>query len=222
MVEVLTIFKDPWDENPREHEPGGKYATGQIAKTYTEGDEVTFIIEITANHYGYFEFRLCENDEPMAKVDQTCFDKNLLLILNNNEDKIAGSSKFVVADSPALNRYKFFLPNKNNGQFEVRARLPSGVSCKNCVLQWRYHAGNNFGQANNGRTCLGCSERQEEFYNCADIEILPDMSRVNLSEVNVTDVSSTTPSSAQRVLGVFSPFVTAFGFIIVFISSVFY
>lgn len=55
----------------------------------------------------------------MAKVDQDCFDKNLLHILNNNEDKIVGSSKFVVADSPDLNRFKYFVPNKNNGEFVV-------------------------------------------------------------------------------------------------------
>jgi hypothetical protein len=142
----------------------------------------------------------------MARVEQECFDKNLLLILNNNEEKIIGSpAKFIVADAPSLNKYKYFVPNKNNGFFEVRARLPAGVSCSNCILQWRYHAGNNYGQANNGRTCLGCSERQEEFYNCADIEIVSDSSRVNMNEFNITDVSTTTPSSALSIRRLYSP-----------------
>lgn len=197
----MWFWKDAWDDKPREHEPGGKYATGQIVKTYREGDEISIVIDITANHYGYFEFRLCENDDdPMARVEQDCFDKNLLVVLNNNEDKVlAGSSKFIVADSPpALNRYKYFVPNKNNGKFTVQALLPVGVSCRYCVLQWRYHAGNNFGQANNGRTCLGCSEKQEEFYNCADVEIVPDTSRVNLSEMNNTDLATPTASTASH------------------------
>ena len=42
-------------------------------------------IDITANHAGYFEFRLCQNDESMKKVEQDCFDKNLLLVTDNNE-----------------------------------------------------------------------------------------------------------------------------------------
>lgn len=43
------------------------YATGIIGKTYYEGSEITVTIDITANHYGYFEFRLCKNDEFMKK-----------------------------------------------------------------------------------------------------------------------------------------------------------
>ncbi len=80
------IFKR--DQNPRDHEPGGEYATGIIGKTYFEGEEINITIDITANHYGYFEFRLCKNDEYMKKVEKECFDENLLLIYNNNEDVI--------------------------------------------------------------------------------------------------------------------------------------
>ncbi len=50
-----------------------------------EGQEINITIDITANHNGYFEFRLCQNDESMKKVDQVCFDKNMLLVLDNNE-----------------------------------------------------------------------------------------------------------------------------------------
>ncbi|CAF4864321.1 unnamed protein product, partial [Rotaria magnacalcarata] len=33
-----------------------------------------------------------------------------------------------------------------------------------CVLQWRYHAGNNWGRnTQTGEACLGCG-LQEEFY----------------------------------------------------------
>jgi hypothetical protein len=109
------VCGDPWDQDPRDHEPGGnflivsfvlhnycynilavnffsnkkgEYATGIIGKTYYEGEEINITIDITANHYGYFEFRLCKNDEYMKKVEQNCFDENLLLIYNNNEDVI--------------------------------------------------------------------------------------------------------------------------------------
>lgn len=45
-----------------------------------------------------------------------------------------------------------------------RVRLPDGLSCSHCVLQWRYHAGNSWGiDYDTGKSCLGCGH-QEEFY----------------------------------------------------------
>ena len=44
------------------------------------------------------------------------------------------------------------------------ARLPVGLSCSRCVLQWRYHAGNNWNRnTETGQACAGCA-LQEEFY----------------------------------------------------------
>jgi hypothetical protein len=45
----------------------------------------------------------------------------------------------------------------------VSAQLPPDVTCKYCVLQWKYHAGNSYGSAQSHKTinCLGCAERQE-------------------------------------------------------------
>ena len=44
------------------------------------------------------------------------------------------------------------------------AQLPFGLACSRCVLQWRYHAGNNWGRnMETGLPCLGCGP-QEEFY----------------------------------------------------------
>ena len=66
----------------------GEYATGIIGKTYYQGEEINITIDITANHYGYFEFRLCKNDIFMQKVTHECFEENLLRIYNNNEEVI--------------------------------------------------------------------------------------------------------------------------------------
>ena len=57
------VCGDAADLEIRDHEPGGIYAKGIIGKTYTEGQEITITIDITANHMGYFEFRLCQNNE---------------------------------------------------------------------------------------------------------------------------------------------------------------
>ena len=70
------ICGDPWLANPKEHEaPGGKYANGIITDTYEEGQEVEVRIQITANHLGYFQFKLCANNDVNADKDQSCFDK---------------------------------------------------------------------------------------------------------------------------------------------------
>lgn len=42
--------------------------------------------------------------------------------------------------------------------------------CANCVLQWRYIAGNNWGMCPDGTGAVGCGA-QEEFRACSDINI---------------------------------------------------
>ena len=53
--------------------------------------------------------------------------------------------------------------------FFHRVKLPDGLTCSQCVLQWKYRAGNNWG-TEDGLSGLGYGI-QEEFYNCADIAI---------------------------------------------------
>ncbi len=63
-----------------------------------------------------------------------------------------------------LIKYKYFVPNKiRQFVFYVSAQLPADVTCKYCVLQWKYHAGNSYGSVQSHKTinCLGCAERQE-------------------------------------------------------------
>ncbi len=44
--------------------------------------------------------------------------------------------------------------------------------CDQCILQWTYVAGNNWGDCVNGTSGLGCGP-QEHFRSCADIKIVP-------------------------------------------------
>ena len=48
----------------------------------------------------------------------------------------------------------------------MSAQLPADVTCKYCVLQWKYHAGNSYGSVQSHKTinCLGCAERQEGIF----------------------------------------------------------
>lgn len=78
------ICGDPYNQpQPRDHEAGGKYASGIITRQYTVGQLIDVDVEITANHKGWFEFRICPNNDVKKAATQTCFDKYLLKFANN-------------------------------------------------------------------------------------------------------------------------------------------
>ncbi|XP_047992371.1 uncharacterized protein LOC125231068 [Leguminivora glycinivorella] len=131
---------------PRPHELGGMYGIGVVVAKYLPGATIPTTTHLTASHMGYWEFRLCP--DPTDNT-QACFDKHLLV----SED---GDTKYS--------------PTRGSGMYEVNYKLPSGLVCDHCVLQWRYVAGNNWGTCNNGTSGLGCGN-QEEFRACSDISI---------------------------------------------------
>lgn len=117
------VCGDPW-QGPRENEPGGKYANGIIVRKYQPGEIITVGIDLTANHYGYFEFRLCPNDNPFERVTHECFNKHLLKLAKT------GKTKFQLLESEGI----------MNKIFKIELKLPY-VRCSDCVLQWKYNAG---------------------------------------------------------------------------------
>ncbi|KAG0729547.1 hypothetical protein GWK47_030073 [Chionoecetes opilio] len=145
------VCGDGWEENPRPHEaPGGLYATGTLTRQYNQGQVITLTADITSNHRGYFEVRLCP--DPKVEATQDCLDKHPLML--------ADGSGF---------KYKISL---YTGKHTIQLVLPPTVVCTHCVLQWRYVAGNNWGVCPDGHGELGCG-LQEEFRACADVTILP-------------------------------------------------
>jgi len=114
---------------------------------------------------GWFEFRLCANNEPNKVIEQDCL--SLLELADPNENTTPNGK-------PKENeKYRYYVSKKDMKMFIIKLKLPLEVNCKNCVLQWKYHAGNNYGTSATGESCLGCAIHQEELYNCADVEILP-------------------------------------------------
>lgn len=141
------ICGDPYDASiPRPHELGGVYGQGVIVEHYLPGSVFTATVDLTASHRGYWEFKLCPEPD---RNEQECFDQYILEL----ED--GGTT---------------FRPDRGSSKYEVSYRLPSGLVCDHCVLQWRYTAGNNWGDCNNGTHGLGCGN-QEQFYACSDISI---------------------------------------------------
>lgn len=108
---------------PQQNQPPGKFALGIIVRRYAMNSVVTMWFEITASHRGYLEFRLCPNNDVTKPVTQECLDKYLL-----RDAHTKGT--------------KFFFNHGTIGTFGAQVMLPVGLTCSQCVLQWRYRTGN--------------------------------------------------------------------------------
>ncbi|XP_076824802.1 uncharacterized protein LOC143470513 isoform X1 [Clavelina lepadiformis] len=177
------ICGDPYNAVTKPHEAGGKFALGIITRKYVAGDIINVTVEITAEHKGYFEFRLCPWNDVREAVTQECLNKHILSYAN-------GNTKFYLPNDPA----------KARGLHDLKLKLPDDVTCKQCLLQWRYRTGNSWG-SENGRGGLGLGQ-QEEFYGCSDVAISPrdggsDNTGDNESPVDANeqqDVATSVPS----------------------------
>merc|ERR1712121_518255 len=144
------ICGDPYD-GVREHEAGGRFASGTIVAEYTEGDVIDVTVDITVNHRGYFEFRLCPHNNIHKPATQECLDRYVLQLADGSGTRL-----------PILGHMKLT---------KLKLQLPRGVTCSQCILQWKYNAGNRWGtDPVTGRSGLGYGP-QEQFYGCADISI---------------------------------------------------
>ncbi|KAL4216326.1 hypothetical protein ACF0H5_024053 [Mactra antiquata] len=165
------VCGDPWNGR-RENEAGGKYATGTIVKTYKMGQVVTLKSEITANHFGWMEYRICPNNDVTKPVTQDCLDQHVLQRADGQGTKV-------------------MLNNRRTGMWPMDYVLPAGMTCTQCVIQWKYHAGNSWGvDPKSGRGCVGCGP-QEEFYGCADVSIMSDSAPVVMTNAPITQAPTT-------------------------------
>ncbi|KAK2165850.1 hypothetical protein NP493_1348g00041 [Ridgeia piscesae] len=170
------VCGDPWGKPNPQFVAGGKYANGIITRTYKEGQEIAVAVDVTAPHGGWFEFRICPNNDFRVPVTHECLNKNLLPL----------------ADGTG---YRVYLDIKQPAGFKnATLRLPTGLVCTQCVLQWRWHTGNNWGTGEDGRSCIGCG-LQEEFYGCADVEIVAHP--VTLQAATGEPSNRTPPSAAK-------------------------
>ena len=91
-------------------------------RRYDIGAIITVIVQITASHLGYFEFRLCPVNNPKKAATWDCLNKHLLPLADGS-----GTRYYVTRHGPY--------------NHQVRLKLPPGLNCTQCVLQWKYNAG---------------------------------------------------------------------------------
>ncbi|XP_018015775.1 uncharacterized protein LOC108672588 [Hyalella azteca] len=165
---------DPWDlPRPRPHEAGGVFGTGTLSRIYRQGQIITAVVHLTANHFGWFEFRLCPTNNPNEYAKQSCLNQNILEL----------------ADSPGT---RFVIEDQSQVLFRVRLKLPRGLKCSHCVLQWHYTSGNNWGFCKDGNDMMGCG-KQEIFRGCSDVAIFDQSDSTYYKHLNLTKDFDFTP-----------------------------
>ncbi|KAL4448120.1 hypothetical protein ABPG75_005339 [Micractinium tetrahymenae] len=163
---------------PRPHEAGGAFWTGAVApaSVFTEGQVANLTIRLTANHMGRFTFRVCrvagiDVAAEQAQLTEACLDEHVLPQANTPDAQSPGQPFWYVPGIQFL--------------FNMPYQLPQGLTCDGvsakCILQWYWVTGNScdppgtpppYSQPLLG-TCGAGAPRPEEFWNCADIRILP-------------------------------------------------
>lgn len=178
---------------PRPNEAGGKYGLGVIVRRYKTGQPVIIRVELTANHRGYFEFRLCPNNAPKRVASQACLDKYVLQRARTATAAAAAANK----DADDTFHETRFYPGTENRVYEMRYLLPDGLTCSQCVLQWKYVAGNNWGMCANGTGAVGCGP-QEEFRACADVSVSDRDGTVDTSPYPTETAPTAAPQPPAR------------------------
>ncbi|XP_067659103.1 uncharacterized protein [Haliotis asinina] len=182
------VCGDPWDSQ-RDNEAGGRFAKEIIiTRHYTSGSDVKMVVEMFAPRWGYFELRLCPVTDSTLPVTQECLDQHPLEIVNG-----VGTRYPVEGEQ-----------REHHGKYELIVRLPAEVTCTHCVIQWKYHAGNEWGHDAKGRMCRGCGP-QFEMYNCADVAIRPGDGQLGVGTATLRGGDTLGPAPGTRGPGPTDP-----------------
>ena len=72
---VVTCHNTIISLQPRQNEAGGTYGQGVIARKYRKNQSIKVKVELTANHMGHFEFRICPNNNARKPASQICLNR---------------------------------------------------------------------------------------------------------------------------------------------------
>jgi hypothetical protein len=177
------ICGDPAPNAIKEHEAGGKFATGEITGVYEEGGFIHLAAAMSTYHKGLIEYRICRfrssgnPAEEKAALTEACLEAHVL-----KQADVTGAQE-------PNGRFYFLGNHSDNGYYPPKLfhhtfQLPSGLVCdgasEKCVLQMHWITGNT---CNDPRipteyrlkylnTCGVYGSWPEEFFNCADIKIV--------------------------------------------------
>ena len=108
---------------------------------YSVGQKILVGADITANHKGYFEFRVCPQSNPNTPVSEDCLQRHLLQGDGGTRwdwepelgtKQISMFSNEFILIFPKLYRYYI---KSGTGRFSTFVKLPERLRCEHCVLQ---------------------------------------------------------------------------------------
>ncbi len=107
---------------------------GDIQATYTSGQSIDINVIVTAHHMGWWQFYLCDKGDELS---QTCLNKHMLL-RDPNDPSISP------VDHNFPGRYYMIPTCYGAAAYDqtVRYKLPAGLTCPHCVLQWYWVTAN--------------------------------------------------------------------------------
>lgn len=106
------------------------YGRGVIGRTYDlDKGFIDVQVEILSSVLGYFEFNICPHNDITHPVSQDCLDEYPMRILNKDMTTSYGR------------RYYPELEPGMPGRISLALEIPDGMTCSQCVLQWRWHGG---------------------------------------------------------------------------------
>eukprot|EP00913_Durusdinium_trenchii_P033002 g30895.t1 len=174
---------------------------GPITATYRAGEIVEFQIAVSTHHMGHYEFRICDAGYLPPAGSQT---------------PVAGADwKDTMAST---------YPSSHEVHV-MRYKIPDNLSCEACTLQWYWSTGNSclydFDYVNYFKefaklgwdadawhsqilaswrscenSCCNAEKFGEEFWNCADIAVLPGSTGSSTSSVEASTATTTTTSTS--------------------------
>ncbi|CAG5133342.1 unnamed protein product, partial [Candidula unifasciata] len=139
------VCGDASDEpTPRRHEAGGELSPNPTpVKAFETGSYLTVVMETSSSLFGHFEFRLCNISHNMETPSQNCFDQTQLTIL----------------ESELGTEYQI---GSRQGIHVLNLRLPTGVVCSHCIVQWTHKTG----FTTNQESCLTCPGGESKCRAC--------------------------------------------------------
>ncbi|GAB4823517.1 hypothetical protein N2152v2_010563 [Parachlorella kessleri] len=154
---------------------GGIYGPAGIQASYAPGQIIAISLLITAQHGGRHMFHIC----PSTDVNEACFAANIL-------QRADGTGPFTwtptepnsgAALPPSGYQPSGTLLGETGQIYTFEYKLPDGLACAACTLQWWWTTTNSCDMDGNPFGAKGmtpCTEQgpfPEEFMNCADISI---------------------------------------------------
>lgn len=206
------------------------YENVPIVNVSQTGGTIDFVMQLDTNHNGYFDFFLCNLDAcGTPDIEESCFvnghcHKLQRVAEPTCEDPASNTQHFCSPIDPVYPG-RWYIPCRqsrlvvggDNGI--MRYKLPDGVTCAHCVLQWYWGTANSCNPAglksyfirhaaNLEAMCnaidggpvahsprlgkCGGSKVPEEFWSCGDMQISVDGS--SLGQVPIVELTPS-PSS---------------------------